>query len=79
MESLLVNDSEASRLLRISRSKFHTLVAAGAIPRLKLGRSARYRRTDILAFIEHLMAEADGGPADAADVCRRCPTHRELT
>jgi hypothetical protein len=48
METLLVNDREASRLLDISRSKFHLLVGAGRIPRLKLGRCARYRRTDIL-------------------------------
>jgi excisionase family DNA binding protein len=54
MDSLLVNDREASRLLSISRSKFHLLVSDGRIPRLKLGRCARYRRTDILAFAESL-------------------------
>jgi excisionase family DNA binding protein len=58
METLLVNDGEASRLLGISRSQFHLLVAAGRIPRLKIGRSARYRRADLLAFTERLAAEA---------------------
>jgi excisionase family DNA binding protein len=57
MEALLVNDLEASRLLGISRSKFHLLVAEGRIPRLKIGRSARYRRADILMFTERLAAE----------------------
>jgi len=57
VETLLITDKEASRLLRISRSKFHVLVAEGRIPRLKLGRSARYRRVDVLAFVERLAAE----------------------
>lgn len=64
METLLVNDGEASRLLGISRSKFHLLVAAGRIPRLKIGRAARYRRADLLAFTERLAAEA-GSHEDA--------------
>ncbi len=58
METLLVNDREASRMLGISRSKFHVLVAEGRILRLKIGRSARYRRADILVFTETLAAEA---------------------
>ena len=62
METLLVNDREASRLLGISRSKFHLLVSAGRITRLKLGRSARYRRSDIQAFAESL-GSAGGGAA----------------
>jgi len=58
METLLVTDLEASRLLGISRSKFHVLVAEGQILRLKIGRSARYRRADILTFTEALAAHA---------------------
>ena len=59
METLLVNDAEASRLLAISRSKFHMLVAQGRIKRVKLGRSARYRRSDLLAFTERLSDQAE--------------------
>lgn len=58
METLLVNDREACRMLGISRSKFHVLVAEGRILRLKIGRSARYRRADIHVFTETLAAEA---------------------
>jgi excisionase family DNA binding protein len=62
MEPMLVNDVEASRLLGVSRSKFHILVAQGWIPRLKIGRSARYRPADCLAFAERLASQAaDGG------------------
>jgi excisionase family DNA binding protein len=64
METLLVNDKEASRLLAISRSKFHTLVAEGRIARIKLGRSARYRRADLLAFTAELDRQPDGFAAD---------------
>lgn len=63
METLLVNDAEASRLLAISRSKFHMLVAEGRIRRVKLGRSARYRRSDLLAFTERLAAQAEDDAA----------------
>jgi excisionase family DNA binding protein len=61
MDSLLVNDREASRLLGVSRSAFYSLVARGAIPRIKIGRSARYRRTDLVTFTERLAA-ASGVP-----------------
>jgi excisionase family DNA binding protein len=69
MEALLVNDGEASRLLGIGRSKFHLLVAAGCIPRLKIGRAARYRRADLLAFTERLAAES-GAYKDATPGAR---------
>jgi excisionase family DNA binding protein len=65
MDSLLVNDDEASHLLGISRSKFHLLVAEGLIPRIKLGRSARYRPADLRAFTERLAAEASAPSASA--------------
>jgi excisionase family DNA binding protein len=55
----LVRDEEAARLLSISRSKFHLLVADGLIERLKIGRSARYRRVDVVAYADGL-AEAHG-------------------
>lgn len=51
----LLRDIEAARMLGISRSKFHTLVASGEIRRLKLGRCARYRRSDVEQFIEGLV------------------------
>jgi predicted DNA-binding transcriptional regulator AlpA len=58
VDTLLINDVEASRLLGISRSKFHLLVGSGAFRRVKIGRCARYRRADILAFTEQLFADA---------------------
>jgi excisionase family DNA binding protein len=80
VDTVLLTDEEASQALGISRSKFHLLVADGQILRLKLGRSARYRKVDILAFTDRLAAEArtgaigvvgstGGGPADIQAAC----------
>lgn len=62
-ESILITDREASLLLSVSRSKFHVLVAAGRLRRIKLGRSARYLRSDVEAFAEQLAHEASQGEA----------------
>lgn len=51
-QPLLVDDDQASRLLGISRSKFHLLVAEGRIRRVKIGRAARYRPADLVKYIE---------------------------
>jgi excisionase family DNA binding protein len=66
VDTLLVDDDEASRLLGISRSKFHTLVARGHILRLKIGRSARYRRSDLLAYTDSL-ARAQSPPVEVPE------------
>ncbi len=63
LETLLLKDVDAARLLGVSRSMFHLMVARGQIPRLKLGRSARYRRSDIVALIDRLAAEAEANGA----------------
>jgi excisionase family DNA binding protein len=59
-QKYLVDDDEASRLLGISRSKFHLLVSDGLIPRLKIGRTARYRREDLQRFIDTLTGASAG-------------------
>lgn len=58
MDGLLIDAEEARRMLGISRTTFYTLVGAGRIPRIKIGRCARYRRSDIVTFTEQLAAEA---------------------
>jgi excisionase family DNA binding protein len=65
-DALLVRDEEAARLLSVSRSTFHVLVAGGQITRLKIGRAAGYRRSDITAFIERLAGEAPPSMSDAS-------------
>jgi excisionase family DNA binding protein len=66
VDAVLLTDEEASRALGISRSKFHLLVADGQILRLKLGRAARYRKVDILAFTDRLAANARTGAIGVA-------------
>jgi len=40
--------------LCISRSKLYDLVSIGAISPVKIGNATRFRRTDLLAFIDAL-------------------------
>ena len=52
-ESLLIPDVEAARLADVGRSTWHRLRAAGKVPApVKLGRSCRWRRNEIVAWIE---------------------------
>lgn len=46
-ETILVNSTEAARLLAISPRTLWTLTQSGEIPSLKIGKSVRYHR-DIL-------------------------------
>ena len=52
MDSLLVSIPDAAAQLAISRSKAYQLVAAGELPVLRIGRSARIRREDLAAWVE---------------------------
>jgi excisionase family DNA binding protein len=51
-ERLLLNDLEVAELLGISRASAHRLRAAGRLPApLKLGRSCRWRRDELMRWI----------------------------
>jgi excisionase family DNA binding protein len=51
--ALLVSDRDAAAMLAISRAHLHRLRAAGKLPpAVRLGRAVRWRRTEILAWIE---------------------------
>lgn len=49
---LLVTPREAARMLSVSERTLWSLSAKGEIPRIKLGRSARYAVSDLREFIE---------------------------
>jgi predicted DNA-binding transcriptional regulator AlpA len=52
-ESLLIPDTEAAALAGVCRSTWHVLRAAGKLPPpIKLGRAVRWRRDEIIAWIE---------------------------
>lgn len=63
MTAELVTDTQAAELLSLSRATFHVLVARGEIPRVKIGRSARYARTDIQDFIDRCRRPSATGHA----------------
>lgn len=43
---------EAAKYLRVSLKTLYRLVAAGQIPGQKVGRSWRFRRADLVAFLQ---------------------------
>jgi excisionase family DNA binding protein len=43
--------SEAAEYLRVSRKTLYRLVAAGKVPGQRVGRSWRFRREDLVAFL----------------------------
>ena len=53
MDTLLVSIPDAAAQLAISRSKAYQLVAAGELPVLRIGRSARIRREDLEAWVQN--------------------------
>lgn len=51
---LLVDASEAGRLLGQGRSTILKLAARGEIPAVRIGRSVRFRVSDLEAFVKEL-------------------------
>jgi predicted DNA-binding transcriptional regulator AlpA len=50
---VLITDREAARLCGISRASWHRLRAAGRLPPVvRLGRSCRWRRAELLAWVD---------------------------
>lgn len=65
-DPLLLRVSEAARLLSVSRGTAYQLVAARAIPTVRIGRSVRIPRKQLEQWIS---ARADvSGPDHAAEV-----------
>jgi excisionase family DNA binding protein len=53
VECLLIPDTEACALVGVSRAHWHRLRAAGKIPAaVRLGRAVRWRRVEIVNWIE---------------------------
>lgn len=52
---LLLTATDICELLHMSRRWLHRAVSAGQFPRpLKIGRASRWRRDDVLTFVENL-------------------------
>ena len=61
MVELLTRD-EVARLLKISRAGVYRLVEARQLPFYKVGRSLRFARGDVLAYLQHHRVDAIGTP-----------------
>ncbi len=52
-EPLLVSDVEAAAMASVSRASWHRLRAAGKVPpSVRLGRVVRWRRADVVLWVE---------------------------
>lgn len=61
---VLVTPKEAARLLRLSKSTLHQLLASGRISSVKIGRSRRIPLTELSSYVTLLLlasASADVG------------------
>jgi predicted DNA-binding transcriptional regulator AlpA len=53
VEAMLIPDVDAARLAGLSRASWHRLRAAGKLPpAVKLGRAVRWRRAEVVSWIE---------------------------
>jgi predicted DNA-binding transcriptional regulator AlpA len=53
LQPLLIPDTAAAALAGVSRATWHRLRAAGKLPpSIRLGRAVRWRRADVLLWIE---------------------------
>ncbi len=57
MELLLLTVEQAEEVTAISRSKLYEFMAAGTLRSVKIGRSRRIARADLVDFVERLRAE----------------------
>ncbi len=74
VEPLLIPDTEAARIAGIARSTLHSLRAAGkwGPSSVRLGRAVRYRRDEVMSWIDAGCPDAATWAAmRAADVRRR--------
>ncbi len=53
LDALLIPDTEAAALAGVCRATWHRLRAAGKLPpAVRLGRAVRWRRAEVVAWIE---------------------------
>jgi excisionase family DNA binding protein len=73
-EPLLLRDTEAAALLGIGRSTLRRLLCAGKVPPpIHLGRSCRWRRAELLAWLEAGAPDARMWAAIREQQARRLP------
>jgi excisionase family DNA binding protein len=52
METLLLTADEVATELRVSKDTVYDLAARGALPPVRIGRSRRYRREDVVRYVD---------------------------
>jgi excisionase family DNA binding protein len=72
VEALLLADKAAAAMAGVSRATWHRLRAAGKLPpAVRLGRAVRWRRDELVAWIEAGCPDGRTWAALQASGCRR--------
>lgn len=65
-DDVLLNVKQVARYLQLKESTIYSWAQDGKIPAIKIGRTWRFRRADLDAWLErHLKAEEEAGEAVA--------------
>ena len=56
-EPALLTTQEAAKFLNVSERHFWTITETGLIPRLKIGRSVRFKMQDLVRYIDGLRSD----------------------
>lgn len=57
MELVILSTDEASRMMRISPNKLRELAEGGEIPAFRVGKNWRYRKQDLISWVESRVQE----------------------
>ncbi len=69
----LLTDYQVGELLQVSRRLVWQLTQDGALPSLRVGGCRRWRRIDVLAYIEHQVTRTDLRPPVSTDAPKHHP------
>lgn len=72
----LLTDQEACQYLRIRPRQLYTWRVAGMIPFIRIGRSIRYRRSDLETLIDAMTVVSPGAAAKNSQVQGNCSIQR---
>ncbi len=70
MEKLLLRPAEAAEVLGLGRSKTYELLASGALPSVRIGRSLRVPVEALRAWIKEQEAEQNAAPFQTSTTLR---------
>ena len=63
----ILSTAEAGQLIRVSPNKLRELAEVGDVPAFRVGKNWRYRREDLVAWVEGRVSAAQGQREEGGD------------